>query len=222
MKKVLRYFIPFFLFGGIQIFFLILKRGDRQIVPVFVGKNWNDLPELFHGGSFSFVIGGVKTNKAFEHNYILEQYPSPGALVKKNQKIVLILNDNNYFLEKHDYKKYLRHPLLAAESSLRKEGIPYKSLPLKNEQELVESVGISRQGIVYLYPHQNKKILFIKNNIGKNCKLIENKNINKVCYSKNNEVEINCSGKIINNQMPASNIVVDQIKEKSIFLWHND
>ncbi len=222
MKQVFIYFIPFFFFGFIQIALLMLKRKEKQIVPVFVGKNWNDLPELAHLDFFYFTVGGIKSNKAFEHNYILEQYPAPGSYVKKNQKVVLILNENNSFLEKKNYKKSINSSFIEAKSFLLKEGIPYKTVFLKNEKDLVSHVGVNRHGIVYLYPNENRKILFIKNNVGKNCNLIENKNVNKVCYSKNNEIIIDCPGKIIKKQVPHANIIKNEKNEKNVFLWHDE
>ena len=223
MKKVFTYFIPFFFFGCTQIALLMLKKKEKQVVPVFVGKNWNDLPEVANLEFFYFAVGGIKSNKAFEHNYILEQYPAPGSSVKKNQKVVLILNENNNSsLEKKNYKKCINTSFLEAESLLKKEGIPYKSISFADEKGPVFYVGLNRQGIVYLYSNYNKKILFIKNNVEKNCNLIENKNVNKICYSKNNEIIMNCSGKIIKKQAPWTNIIKNEKKEKNLFLWHFD
>jgi hypothetical protein len=221
MRNIFFYFLPFFLFGGIQIIFLMIARKEKQILPCFIGKNWNDLLTMPNIYFFSFALGALKMNKSFEHGYILEQYPSPGSLVKKNQKVVLVLNENPSVIEKKDYRNYIHNSVSACDSLLKNQGLLYKIVRSESKEDIVSYVGGNRNGILYLYPHKNRKILFIKNNVSKNCHLIQYGDIKKVCYTKNNEIIIDCQGKIIKKQSPASNVIFDCGKKNNIFLWHD-
>lgn len=220
MKKTLIYIFPFLIFFFTQFILILLYKQDMQLVPVFIGKNWNDIPHAYYSNFFSFTVGKIKHNKQFENNYILGQYPLPGSFIKRNQKIILEINDNNIQDKKYYYKEFINNPIFKAEEYFKKNGLSYKILMNASKNDLIIAIGINTQGVIYIYSKKQVSCMLLRNSINQNCTLLNNPKIHKVCYSKNNEIILDCCGETILKQFPGVCFIEKKSKNYDIFVWH--
>lgn len=220
MKNFFYTFIPFFLFFLVQFLLLLYFKTEKQKVPLLIGKNWNDIPKDLHSNFFSFKILRIKSNKDYEHNYILKQCPSPGMYIKSNQPILLEINDNSISEENYLLKNTVQKRLFELISTYKKNGMHYKIIGNKNDNDNVLGIGMDKKGMHYFYCLRRESSYLIKNFLGLDCTKLKELGLSVVCYSRENIIINDCAGKVIKKQFPLPGITFDKIPH--FFIWHED
>lgn len=222
MKKFIYIFLPFFIFFLTQLVLIRQYKSEKIKVPLLIGKNWQDLPSLI-SNDLSVKIIRIKQQKEFEHNYILNQYPSPGTFIKHNQSVLLEINENKIESDT-SFRQIKNKKIEDIINTCKKDGILYKIVnnDINNNCKNIFSVGKSKNNIFYIYffPKVKSKIL-IKNTIGINCDVLRKLNLSVICYSENNLIQENCSGKIIVKQFPFPVILDKKLQKQLFYVWHS-
>jgi hypothetical protein len=145
---------------------------EKIIVPKLIGASFLNLPNIIEG-NLSFKIAKVQYNNEYEDNYILGQYPEPGTLIKINQTINLEINSNkNKIIKRHEFKNQLSIDKII--DYCKKEGIIYKLVNFNffdiDYNTIFTYNNDKKKNFEYIYGNiKNKKIIYVKNLIEKNC-----------------------------------------------------
>jgi hypothetical protein len=223
MKKYFLIYLPFLLFSVTYIYLIYYYQKEKILVPKLIGMLLTDLT-MEHSADLIFKIVKVTYNKEYEDNYIIGQYPLPGALIRPNQIISLEINSNkNKVIKKLSYKANEEN-LTVIKDNYKKEGISYKIIYFNTSNsnlKKITTVYDKNKNITYVYVATNTEIpkVYIKNIVGKLCTEITSKDLIN-CYILDNIMINKCSGFNIVNQFPLPGVYSKNRNKIKIHAWH--
>lgn len=223
MKKYFLIYLPFLLFSLTYIYLIYYYQREKIIVPKLIGTFLSDLTS-HPNNDLMFKIVKVIYNKEYEDNYIVGQYPLPGALIRPNQIISLEVNSNKNNAIKNVLYNANQSDLIALKEKYKKEGILYKVVhfnTVSGNLKKIISIYDKKKNLTYIYANikEDKSIIYIKNILGKLCHKIIN-NYDLTCYALNNIAISNCSGSDIINQFPLPGVYLKNKNKIKIYIWH--
>jgi len=211
------------LFSLTYIYLIYYYQREKISVPKLIGTFLSDLIN-YPNDDLIFKIVKVTYNKEYEDNYIVGQYPLPGALIRPNQIISLEVNSNKNDILKNVLYNANQFDLAFLKDKYKKEGILYKVVhfsTVNDNLKKIISIYDKKKNLTYIYANikEDKSSIYIKNMLGKSCYKISN-NYDLICYAFDNIPISFCPGSNVINQFPLPGIYLKNKNKTKIYIWH--